>query len=319
MFNATTKNTLEEDISILVKVNNHPWNYLCECGEASKLSIKEIQNCNAIFISHAHIDHFINFDTIIRHQIGIERKVTICGPQHIATQVQHKLKAYTWNLIHKKALSYEVKEMISDNEIVTYELFPPLWDFKEVSRTNSNILFADKKFEVRGTLLDHKTPTLAYKFIEFDTVSFNISKTNFQGGKWVKELKEAFDKKLDHQIIQIEDAEYKAQDLFHLLEPKKGNTLGIIMDHAPSEINHKKIKTHFLNCDTVFIESFYKNEDQQFAELNYHSYAKMSGQIMKASVVKEAIPVHFSRKYNSEEIEELRQEFQEAFTNFQKQ
>ncbi|WP_299123895.1 peptidase [uncultured Tenacibaculum sp.] len=318
MFTATIKSTLDEDISILVKPENHSWNYLCECGDASKLTIKEIQNCNAIFISHTHIDHFINFDTIIRHQIGIERKVTICGPQYIATQIQHKLKAYTWNLIDKEALSYEVKEMISDNKIVTYELSPPLWEIKEVSKTNSNILFADKKFEVQGVLLDHKTPSLAYKFIEYDTVKFNISKSNLKGGKWVNELKEAFNKNLSNQIIQIENIQYEAKDLFYLLELKKGKTLGIIMDHAPSEINHKKITTHFLNCDTVFIESYYKNKDQNFAELNFHSYAKMSGQIMRTSLIKEAIPVHFSRKYSAEEINELQQEFYESFMNSQK-
>ena len=84
MFEAEIKSKREEDISILVKLDNHPWNYLCECCNASNLTIKEIQNTNAIFISHTHIDHFVNFDTVIRHQIGIQRRVVICGPKGIA-------------------------------------------------------------------------------------------------------------------------------------------------------------------------------------------------------------------------------------------
>ena len=79
--------------SILFRPDNHPWQYLCECGEASDLTVKEIQNLHAIFMSHLHIDHFINFDKILRLQLGIGRKVVICGPKGIAKQVQSKIEA----------------------------------------------------------------------------------------------------------------------------------------------------------------------------------------------------------------------------------
>ena len=62
------------------------------------------------------------------------------------------------------------------------------------------------------------------------------------------------------------------------------------------------------------MESFYKDKDQTYAEANHHSYASMSGRIMREAGVKEAFPVHFSRKYQEHEIEELVGEFQTAFT-----
>jgi len=57
------------------------------------------------------------------------------------------------------------------------------------------------------------------------------------------------------------------------------------------------------------MESFYKEEDKALAAQHYHSYSTQSAAIMKACGVKKAIPVHFSRKYTSEEIEELKAEF----------
>ena len=84
------------------------------------------------------------------------------------------------------------------------------------------------------------------------------------------------------------------------------------MDHAANESNHDKIFNRFLKCDTVLIESFYKDEDKEFAEKNFHSYASESGKIMKRAKVKEAIPVHFSRKYEKEEIDELIVQFKKA-------
>ena len=192
MFRPEIKSKIGEDISILVKLDNHPWNYLCECGDASDLTVKEVQNCNAIFISHTHIDHFVNFDTVIRHQIGIQRKVVICGPEGIAQQVQSKIRSYTWNLIQKGAILYEIREVISDHQIMVYEIEPPIWDLKETRTIEGNTIFEDQSFVVKATILDHKTPVLAYKFKENDTVKIDIEASGFRGGKWVKTLKDAF-------------------------------------------------------------------------------------------------------------------------------
>ncbi|WP_103072534.1 MBL fold metallo-hydrolase [Aquimarina sediminis] len=315
MFTSEIKSKTGEDISILVKLDNHPWSYICECGDASNLTIKEIQNTNAIFISHTHIDHFINFDTVIRHQVGIQRRVTICGPKGIANQVQSKIKGYTWNLVDKDAITYEIREVLSDDKIVVYEIEPPVWELKEICTLSGNTIFEEKSFVVTSTLLDHKTPTLAYKFKENSTTKIDIASSGFSGGKWVKELKDAFENNLDNQIITIENKEYPAQELFHLLHIQKGDTLGIILDHSANTENHLKIKEHFSNTRKVFIESFYKDEDKELAVIHYHSYASMSAKVMKDSSVKEAIPVHFSRKYNENEIEELITEFNLALNS----
>lgn len=309
MFQAEVKSRINEDISILVKKDNHPWNYLCECGDARDLTVKEVQNCKAVFISHTHIDHFVNFDSVIRHQIGIQRRIVICGPKHIAKQVESKLKSYTWNLIEKGSIIYEIRELISENEIRIFEIEPPIWELKEIDVQKGNEIFKDKSFSVQAILLDHKIPTMAYKFIEEDSINIDIAQSGYKGGKWVADLKTAFINGKTEDVLMVENKAIKAQDQFHLLTVKKGHTLGIIMDHAAEPNNHSKIETHFNSCDTVFIESFYKEEDKDLADKNHHSYSKASARIMKTSKVKNPIPVHFSRKYSSEEINELVEEF----------
>jgi ribonuclease Z len=309
MFQSEIKSEIGEDISILIKLDNHPWNYLCECGDARALSVKEVQNSNAVFISHTHIDHFVNFDAVIRHQIGIQRRVVICGPYGIAKQVQSKILSYTWNLISAGAIIYEIREMRAENEIVIFEIEPPVWDLKEIKTVNNNVLFTEKNFEVTGVLLNHKTPAMAYKFSENNTVKINIQSSGFKGGKWVKELKTAFENQTTDLMIEIEDKAYAAKDLFHLLHVQTGDTVGVIMDHAASPENHAKIKAHFEGCRKVMIECFYKDEDKENAIANFHSYASMSGKVMKDSNVLEPVPVHFSRKYKQEDIETLVAEF----------
>lgn len=311
MFIPEVKSRIDEDISILIKLDNYSSNLICECGDASELTVKDCQNTEVIFISHTHIDHFINFDFILRHQIGIGKRVVICGPEGITQQVQSKIKGYQWNLIEDGAIIYEIREIKSNREIVRSELKPPQWNVTRLEE-NCEHLYSTKRFDVDFTILDHKTASIAYLFRERDSIKIDIAKSEFRGGSWVRELKTAYAEQAPSTKIEIEGKAYLAEELFSLLEIKKGDSLGVIMDHAATAINHEKIKALFLECNTVFIESFYKLEDKEFAVANYHSYSTESARIMKECKVKSAIPVHFSRKYKEEEVHVLLEEFNSA-------
>lgn len=314
MFITEVKSKINEDISILIKLDNYSFNFICDCGDASDLTVKECQNTEAIFITHTHIDHFINFDTILRHQIGIQRRVIICGPEGITNQVQSKIKGYQWNLINEDAIIYEVREIKNNGQISVSELKPTNWEIIPLAK-ELEYIFSNDKFFVEYLILDHKTASIAYLFKERDTVKIDLSNSNLKGGVWVNELKNAFLNQNDHKIISINENTYIAKELYHLLEIKKGDSLGIILDHAADESNHKKIIQKFKDCKTVYIECFYKNEDKEQAILNYHSYAEQSAAVMKKCKIKNAIPVHFSRKYKTEDIQKILDEFNIVFNN----
>jgi ribonuclease Z len=97
------------------------------------------------------------------------------------------------------------------------------------------MIYKDEGLEITSILLDHKTPILAYRFKEKDKLKINFKSNGFEGRKWVKELKEAFEKGENEKIITIGKKEYKVAELHYLLQIKKGDTVGIIMDHAANE------------------------------------------------------------------------------------
>ena len=309
MFLPEVKSKVNEDISILIKLDNYSFNLICECGDASGLTVKECQNTEAIFISHTHIDHFINFDFILRHQIGIGRRIIICGPEGITQQVQSKIKGYQWNLIEENSITYEIREIKKDGHIEIAEINPPHWEIKTLENKHPDTLYKNERFRVDFVILDHKTDSIAYLFQEEDTVKIDLSKSEFKGGIWVRELKTAYEQGNETALIKIENKDYQAAELFYMLETKNGDTLGVIMDHAANVANHKKIQSIFQDCNQAFIECFYKAEDKEFAKLNFHSYSEESAKIMKACKVKTATPVHFSRKYKEEEVKVLLEEF----------
>ncbi len=316
MFHSELKSRPDEDISLLIKVANYSRYFICDCGDASDLSVKECQNTEAIFITHAHIDHFINFDTILRHQIGIKRRVIICGPAGITALVQAKLRGYLWNLITPDAITYEVREIRADGSIQCSALRPATWDIEPLSDVDT--LYRNDLFGVDFTQLNHKTTTIAYRFKAHDTTSIELGDSGLKGGSWVRDLKIAFEQNDPERAIVIDGQTHRAQSLYHLLSVNKGETLGFIMDHNASEENHAKIAELFTDCDTVFIESFYKKADIEQAKANYHSYSEASAKIMRRCRVRHPIPVHFSRKYNAEEVAELIAEFDNIYNDYKK-
>lgn len=311
------KNNHNEDISILITVDNHTGKYLCDCGFASKLSIKEIKDIVAIFISHTHIDHFVNFDNILRNQIGSYKKVIICGPKGISKNVQSKALSYTWNLIKEdeENIQYEIREIIDNNNILISEIKPPNWELKFKGKYEDKYIYNNDRFVVKYTSLNHGIPSIAYLFEEYPKMKIDISKTEFTPGPWIRVLKEYFKNKKSEKYIDINGIKYKAGELFNLLTEIKGYKLGVIMDHNGDEENHKKIYEVFHEADTVFIESFYKEDDSELAQINNHSTSIKSGEIMRKTKVKKAVPVHFSRRYTKEEVEEVINEFNKSFKN----
>ena len=50
MFTSLLKSKANEDISLLIKVENHSYHYVCGAGKVSLLAVKECQNSQVIFL-----------------------------------------------------------------------------------------------------------------------------------------------------------------------------------------------------------------------------------------------------------------------------
>ena len=74
-----------------------------DLGDISNLSPRKIQRLEHVFVSHAHIDHFIGFDRLLRVLVGREKTVNLYGPRGFIDHVHHKLHAYRWNLVDRIA------------------------------------------------------------------------------------------------------------------------------------------------------------------------------------------------------------------------
>jgi ribonuclease BN (tRNA processing enzyme) len=84
---------------------------LFDIGDVSRLPTRKLLRISDVFVSHTHMDHFAGFDHLLRVCLGRDTGVRLYGPRNFIDQVEHKLHAYTWNLVENYASDFTITYM----------------------------------------------------------------------------------------------------------------------------------------------------------------------------------------------------------------
>src|SRR5215470_7584696 len=185
---------------------------LFDLGDITPLSPRKIHRLDRVFVSHAHLDHFIGFDRLLRILVGREKTVALYGPRGFIDHVHHKLQAYLWNLADRylSDLVFVVTEIASSSEsrIAQFRLrnafaAEPIGTGAIVN----NVICSQPSFQVSATILEHRTPCLGFAIEEVAHV--NVWKTRLANmglsvGPWLRELKQAImEGRPDHHRLRV--------------------------------------------------------------------------------------------------------------------
>jgi ribonuclease Z len=302
---------------------------LFDMGDLQPLSARKLLKTTDVFITHAHMDHFIGFDQMLRVCLGREKELHLFGPRQITDQVAHKLSAYSWNLVENYPADFHVvvtevgERTLETTRFRTRAAFRP--EETTTASFSEGLLLDEPGFRVRCVHLDHKIPCLGYTLEE--KVHINILKNRLEErgwpiGPWLKELKGAILRgEPDEKPFRIWwKGEGRVEEQWRPLGELKreivliapGQKITYVTDVVYHPENARKIIDLARGSDLLFIESSFLQEDAARAAEKYHLTTEQAGRLAREAGVKEVVPFHFSAKYNREG-EQLFQEVQKAF------
>ena len=172
---------------------------LFDIGDVSDLPTRKLLRVSDIFVSHTHMDHFAGFDHLLRVCLGRDWGVRLYGPPNFIRQVEHKLHAYTWNLVQNytgdfviTAHEFDPAGVVRRARFRSHQRF----EREELSEVESTagVLTSNDQFSVCARAFDHHgLPSLAFSFQEQQHINVWKNRLDALGlptGPWLTELKQ---------------------------------------------------------------------------------------------------------------------------------
>ncbi|MHB8771831.1 MAG: ribonuclease Z [Syntrophales bacterium] len=302
--------------------------FLFDLGDIHPLPPRKLLKIDFIFVSHTHMDHFIGFDHLLRISLGRDRRIRLFGPPAFLANVEHKLNAYTWNLVGNYTNDFELLVTeVHPGELVTrlYRCRDAFKPSGEERRPFDGTLVAGEFFTVRAAFLDHDTPCLAFRFEERTRLNIKKNVLREMGlptGAWLQELKERIVRGApDEEPLRVwwrgaAGREERTVALGLLREKAvkvtPGQIVAYVTDVAASEENSRRIVEIARGAELLFIEATFLDADAETASRKHHLTARQAGTLARQADAKRITLFHFSPKYTGS-AELLIREAMEAF------
>ncbi|WP_429886469.1 MBL fold metallo-hydrolase, partial [Geoalkalibacter halelectricus] len=186
-----------DDPVLQVRVRPLGRSLLFDCGQIHHLAKRVLRSIDAVFISHAHMDHFMGMDTLIRHVLVAPRTIEVYGPPGIAARLEHKLRSYDWNLAEDFWCSFRVTEVHAER-LHSFILAGPegfACRPEGVAASAGRLVYANRFVRVEARSADHKIPVLIYRINEIPGFSVDEERLAALGlvpGPWLGELKSRY-------------------------------------------------------------------------------------------------------------------------------
>jgi ribonuclease Z len=327
MFSPELVNQPFGDPGLFVDFNFEHRALLFDLGELGALAPKKLLRVSDVFVSHTHMDHFAGFDHLLRICLGRPTSIRLYGPPGFAAQVEHKLAAYTWNL---------VENYPGDFFVDAWDVAPDWQGFGirlrcrerfhrqplQPRRFDDGVLCEEPAFRVRAAFLDHGLPCLGFAIEEKAHV--NVWKNRLAGlglavGPWLKDLKDAVLRgQPDDLRIDATRADGSRESLTlgvlrdEVLHITPGEKIAYLTDFGFTPANVERIARLAARASQLFIESTFLDEDAQQAQRKRHLTARQAGEIARIAGARRVIPFHFSPRYADREAD-LRAEVEAAW------
>jgi ribonuclease Z len=281
-----------------------------DLGRLGRMDPGDLLKITHVFVSHAHMDHFMGFDHLLRLFLPRDATLHLYGPKDFLARLAGRLAGYTWNLTEEYPFVIVGHEV--DTERVVSSTFRASTAFRPDDRRErpfDGVLLDEPTLGIRTAILDHKIPCLAFALIEKAHLNVDTSlleQLNLQPGRWLDRLKKAIRAResdafpivaLARENGTVCEKPLRLGELRSLVIESRGQKIGYVVDTLFNDSNQRKIVDLVQNADLFFCESPFLEEDVEQASKRYHLTARQAGILGREAGVRRLEVFHFSPRY----------------------
>lgn len=283
---------------------------LFDCGELRRLVPRDALKITTLFISHAHIDHLVGFDALLRTFLYHDRSLLIYGPAGICDQIRGRLSGYTWNLTGDYPLVLKVREWQDrPGREVTLRAANAFAAEEETTWGNQgDVLLANDHLQVEALALDHGGITsLGFALREPLHVAIHkdaLVAHGYRPGPWLTRFKDLLRRGLagsTELLVPLTDGTEgrRPLDLLQrqIAHTERGMKIVYITDVAPSARNLEQIVRFADKAHLLIIEAVFSHAELDRARERNHLTARLAGELARRAGVARLLTFHHSPRY----------------------
>jgi ribonuclease Z len=304
---------LLDDPLLLVRVRPTGRSLLFDCGQLQHLAKRTLRSIDAVFVSHAHMDHFMGLDHLVRHTHVSPRPLDLYGPPGIAARVGHKLAGYDWNLAEAWWRTIRVHE-VHENHIERYH-FAGAQGFAG-ERLGSELrcgstIHIGAYVTVEAELCDHGLPVLAFRLTETEVFSIDpaaLTNAGLHPGPWLRELKKRWQRGETGRgpLVVLRTTADGPQEMTiaddaalyrQLRANRPAASIGYVTDVGFSAANRQRLQGLLAGVSLLCCECTFLAEDGDKARVSRHLCTSDVNQLAADLRPRTLLPLHLSKAY----------------------
>lgn len=281
---------------------------LFDAGDLAALDGRALLRVTHLFLSHAHMDHLIGFDRLLRVNVGRQAGIAVFGPPGTITRIGHKLRGYEWDLVDRivPVLGFEVFEL-DTGDVLRGARFALQSGFAPEALPDAvapdGVLLDEPGIRVRAALLAHHGPVLAFRAeegLQATVRAAAIAARGWRTGPWVAVLKEAV---LSGAAEAVTPAgPMPLSTLRDVVQTAPGRAIGYVTDIADTAANRAAVAALVRDVGVLFIEAPFLAAEAERARERGHLTARAAGEIARAAGAAAVEAFHLSPRHVAAEV-----------------
>ncbi|MCU0705543.1 MAG: MBL fold metallo-hydrolase [Fimbriiglobus sp.] len=277
---------------------------LFDAGDNAPLSLAELGDLEAVFITHHHIDHFIGLDRILRANMDKDKTLHLFGPVQTIRRVADRVRSYEHQFFPFQKLALAVHELGEGTRRTAVLECAKRFAEPEVVEQPwiSRVCYSTEHLEVEAVSVDHTAPCLAFALAErsgFHPDPDKLAAGLLRPGEWVQEALRLLRADAPGQTrLDINGGSFTLESLAkQYFVESPGARIAYVTDTQWTDELRPKLVKLARGAWRLYCDSYYARKESKNAAQHKHMMAHQAAELARLAKVEQLVLVHFAPRY----------------------